>query len=125
MNEDEDTKTYFLQFDEVVNSLRGRGDELKEQVVVKKVLRSLPMIFDSNISALEEREDLATLTMDELHGTLTNYEMRRYKYNMITKEETFKASKKSRKKGKKRKSQIAAAVTSQKVMKKYPTSSKD
>jgi hypothetical protein len=60
------------------------------------------MRFDSNISALEEREDLATLTMDELHGTLTTYEMRTKKDNMITKEETFKASKKSKKKGKKK-----------------------
>jgi hypothetical protein len=40
------------------------------------------MRFDSNISALEEREDLATLTMDELHGTLTTYEMRIEKDNL-------------------------------------------
>jgi hypothetical protein len=38
--------------------------------------------------------------MDELHGTLTTYEMRIKKDNMITKEATFKASKKSKKKGK-------------------------
>jgi hypothetical protein len=60
------------------------------------------MRFDSNISALEEREDLATLTMDELHGTLTAYEMRTEKDNLITKEASFKASKKSKKKGKKK-----------------------
>jgi hypothetical protein len=59
------------------------------------------MIFDSNISALEEREDLATLTMDELHGTLTNYEMRTKQGNMVTKETTFKASKNTTKKRKK------------------------
>jgi hypothetical protein len=58
------------------------------------------MIFDSNISALEEREDLATLTMDELHGTLTTYEMRTEQENLVTKEQKFKAYKRSKKKGK-------------------------
>ena len=34
------------------------------------------MIFDSKISAIEEREDLDTMIVDVLHGTLTAYEMR-------------------------------------------------
>jgi hypothetical protein len=34
------------------------------------------MIFDPNISSLEERTYLDTLSMDELHGILTTYEMR-------------------------------------------------
>jgi hypothetical protein len=85
MNEDQNTTAYFLQVDEVVNNIKGVGDEANEQVFVKKVLRSLPMRFDSKISALEEREDLATLTMDALHGTVTTYEMRIEKDNSITK----------------------------------------
>jgi hypothetical protein len=43
------------------------------------------MKFDSKISSLEKREDLAKLTMDEMHGTLTTYEMRTKKDNLITK----------------------------------------
>jgi uncharacterized coiled-coil protein SlyX len=84
-----------------VNGIKGLGDEMKEQVVVQKVLRSLPMRFDPKISSLEERVDLATLTMDELHGILTAYEMRIEKDNSVMKEETFKASKKTKKKNKK------------------------
>jgi hypothetical protein len=57
------------------------GDEIKEPGFVKKALRSLPMRFDSKISALEERVDLATMTMDELHGIFTAYEMRIEKDN--------------------------------------------
>jgi hypothetical protein len=34
------------------------------------------MGFDPKISTLEERIDLDTLSMDELHGILTAYEMR-------------------------------------------------
>jgi hypothetical protein len=44
--------------------------------------------------------DLDTLTMDELHGILTAYEMRIEKHNLVMKEEAFKASKKTKKKNK-------------------------
>jgi hypothetical protein len=77
------------------------GEEINKQFIVKKALRSLPMRFDSNISALEERVDLATMTMNEFHGILIAYAMRKYKDNPIMKEETFKASKKTKKKDKK------------------------
>jgi hypothetical protein len=76
MKEDEDIATYFLQVDEIVNVIKGLGEEIKGPMVVQKVLRSLPMRFDPKISSLEEREYLATLSMDELHGILTAYEMR-------------------------------------------------
>jgi hypothetical protein len=52
MNEEENIVSYFLRFDEIVDNIKILGDEMKEHVVVKKALRSLPMIFDSNISAL-------------------------------------------------------------------------
>jgi hypothetical protein len=55
------------------------------------------MIFDPKILALEERENLATLIMDKLHGILTTYEIRTEHDNPSRKEETFKASKKTKK----------------------------
>jgi hypothetical protein len=76
------------------------------------------MRFDSKISALEERVDLATLTMDELHGTLTYYEMRTKQDNPVTKEASFKALRRQRENTRKRKSQTVATVISQKTMKK-------
>jgi hypothetical protein len=98
MNEDGNMVAYFLQVDEIVNNIKGLRDEIKEQVIVKKELISLPMRFDSKIPALEERVDLATMTMDELHGILTAYEMRTKQDNTMTKKATFKASKKMNKK---------------------------
>jgi hypothetical protein len=62
------------------------------------------MRFDPKISTREERADLSTLSMDELHGILTAYEMRTKQYNPSRKEATFKASKKTRKNKKKSKS---------------------
>jgi hypothetical protein len=49
MNEDENITAYFLRVDEVVNNIKGFGDKVNEHVIVKKVLISLPMIYDSNI----------------------------------------------------------------------------
>jgi hypothetical protein len=61
---------------EIVNAILGLGEEIKEFVIVQKVLRSLPMRFDPKISTLEEREDLNSISMDELHGIFTAYEIR-------------------------------------------------
>jgi hypothetical protein len=58
MKEDEDIASYLLRFDETVNAIIGLGEEIKESVIVQKVLRSLPMRFDHKISTLEERGDL-------------------------------------------------------------------
>jgi hypothetical protein len=71
---------------------------MKEIIIVQKVLMSLPMIYDPKIPSLEERVDLDTLSMDELHEILTSYKMRKEKDNLVMKEATFKASKKIKKK---------------------------
>jgi hypothetical protein len=52
------------------------GEEIKESAIVQKVLISLPMRFDPEILALEERVDLNSISMDELHGIFIAYEMR-------------------------------------------------
>jgi hypothetical protein len=83
-----------------VNAIIGLGEEIKESVIVQKVLRSLPMIFDFKISTLEEREDLDSIRLEELHGIFTAYEMRTERENPDIKEATFKAFKRSKKKGK-------------------------
>jgi hypothetical protein len=98
MEESEDIATYFLRIDEVVNTMRGLGETVNNNIIVQKVLRSLPTRFDSKISALEERTDLDTLKMDELHEILTAYEMRTSGENSFRKEAAFKVAKKDKKK---------------------------
>jgi hypothetical protein len=102
MKEDENIAAYFLRVDEIVNAIIGLGEEIKESVIVQKVLRSLPMRFDPKISTLEERSDLNSISMDELHGIFTAYEMRTEQENLDIKEASFKESKKSKKKGRKK-----------------------
>jgi hypothetical protein len=101
MKEDEDIAAYFLRFYETMNTIRGLGEEVDESVVVQKVLRSLSMRFDPKISTLEEITYLDSLSMDELHGIFIAYEMRIEQENLVMKEATFKASKKTKKQNKK------------------------
>ena len=76
MKEEENIVAYLLRVDETMNIIRGLGEKIEESTIVQKILRSLPMRFDSKILVIEERTDLDTMTVDELHGTLTAYEMR-------------------------------------------------
>ena len=95
MKEEENIGEYLLRVYEVVNAIRGLGGKLKEREVVSKVLRSLPMKYDWNVSTLEERDDLDLVTVDELHGILTAYEMRMGLNESSRKEGLFKASSKN------------------------------
>jgi hypothetical protein len=76
MKEDENIAAYFLRVDEIVNAIIGLGEEIKESVIVQKVLRSLPMRIYPKISTLKERAYLDSISMEELHGIFTTYEMR-------------------------------------------------
>jgi hypothetical protein len=52
MKEDEDIVAYFLRVDEIVNYIKVFGEEIKESIIVQKVLRSLPLRFDRKILSL-------------------------------------------------------------------------
>ena len=50
------------------------------------------MRYDPKVSTLEEWDDLKKVTMDELHGILTAYEIRTGQNGSSRKEIAFKAS---------------------------------
>lgn len=77
MHNDESVANYLLCVDEIVNCMKNLGEELKEVVIVEKVLISLSSKFESKVSAIEEKENLRKLTMSQLHIILTTYEMRK------------------------------------------------
>src|ERR1700729_332907 len=93
MYNDESVANYFLRVDEVVNCMKNLGEEIKEAIVVEKVLRSLSPKFESKVSAIEEKENLRILTMSQLHGIITAYEMRKGGPS-DRREAAFKASRK-------------------------------
>jgi hypothetical protein len=93
MKEEENIVEYFHRVDEVVNSIRVAREELEDKPILQKILRSLPMRYDAKISLIEYRYDLDTLTVDQLHGIFTSYEMRTGNDKSSKKETTFKTSK--------------------------------
>jgi hypothetical protein len=89
-----------MKEDEDIEAIIGLGEEIEESVIIQKVLRYLPMRFNPKISSLEERSDLDSIIMDELHGIFIAYEMRTEQENPNVKEASFKAYKRSKKKKK-------------------------
>ena len=76
MNEEEDVSSLFLRVAEIVNNMKSLGETVRECVIVQNILRSLPSRFNPKVSAIEETADWETLTMNQLLGNLTVYEMR-------------------------------------------------
>eukprot|EP00253_Pinus_taeda_P034695 PITA_34695 len=77
MHNDESIANYFLRIDEIVNRMKNLGEEIKEVTVVEKVLRSLSSKFESKVSAIEEKQNLQSITMTQLYEILTAFEMRK------------------------------------------------
>lgn len=59
-----------------MSAIRGIGKEVKDEVTVKKVLRSITSKYDTKVSSIEEAKDLKTFSMDELFGSMFAYDMR-------------------------------------------------
>lgn len=76
MKETESVDQFMSQVMEVVNQLRAHGEEVTDQKVVEKILRSLPSIYDMLVTAIEESKDLSIFSIEELTGSILNYESR-------------------------------------------------
>jgi hypothetical protein len=92
-DEDETISKYLLRIEELVNTMKGVGEMIEESFLVQKILRSLLDRFNSKVFTIEKIIDLNTLTLDQLLGTLTSYEMRITKGKSTTREASFKAEK--------------------------------
>ena len=97
MRSDESIASFFLCLDDIVNRMRNLGETTTDTTLVENVLRSLTSKFESKVSAIEEKQDLQTLTIVQLHGILTAFEMRKGGPSQI-REVTFKACAKGKEK---------------------------
>ena len=91
----ESIASYFLRIDEIVNCMKNLGEKIKDVTLAEKVLRSLSAKFESKVSAIEEKQDLQTITMTQLHRILTAFEMRKGGPSNM-REAAFKASAKGK-----------------------------
>ena len=60
----------------IVSQMRSYGEQVSDETIVAKVLRSLTPKFDHVVAAIEESKDLSVLSVDELMGSLQAHESR-------------------------------------------------
>ena len=68
MHDDESIASLFLRLDEIVNSMRNMGEDIKDSTLVEKILRSLTPNFESKVSSIEGKHDLQNITVIQLHA---------------------------------------------------------
>jgi hypothetical protein len=89
MKEDETIGKYFLRVEEQVNAMMGLGEKIEYVSLVQKILKSLSDMFNPKVSSIEELNDLKSLSINQLLGTLTAYEMRIGKDKPTSREALF------------------------------------
>ena len=90
MGEDETFDEFYAKLNDIVNSVLILGEEIPENEIIKKILRSLPSWFDSEVDAIEENKNLNTLKVNQLVGNLQTFEANRLGKKKIKKEKKKK-----------------------------------
>jgi hypothetical protein len=75
MKEDESIHDFHLSILDIGNSFESLGEKMSDEKLARKILRSLPKRFDMKVTAIEEAQDIATMKVEELIGSLLTYEI--------------------------------------------------
>uniref|UniRef100_A0A251SKN6 Putative zinc finger, CCHC-type n=1 Tax=Helianthus annuus TaxID=4232 RepID=A0A251SKN6_HELAN len=89
MKEGESIEEYFNRTITIVNQLRMNEDNISEQHVVEKILRSLTRNFESVVITIEETKNLGDVSTEELMGILQSHELRLKRYDDAPIEHAF------------------------------------
>src|ERR1044072_3353556 len=75
MKEDENIHEFHMNILEIANASGAFGEKMSEEKLVRKILRSLLKRFAMKVTAIEEAQDISTLKVEELVGSLMTFEM--------------------------------------------------
>ena len=73
--EDERIQDYHLNILDIPNAFESLGEKISEEKLVRKILRSLPKRLDMKVTAIDEAQDISSFKVDELIGSLQNFEI--------------------------------------------------
>ena len=76
MKDSDSVDSFYTRVVGLINQLKSHGETITDQRVVEKILRSLSPRFENLVVTLEEHTYMTTFTIDELQGSLMNYEDR-------------------------------------------------
>lgn len=92
IEEDEYFINFYTKLQNLVNSRAGLGDPLKSDVIVKKILRSLPERFRPQVTTIEKRKYIDTIVVEELVGSLQTFKPNAKKKGVALKAEELSSS---------------------------------
>ncbi|CAM8910442.1 unnamed protein product [Rhodiola kirilowii] len=75
MQEDETIADFNTRVLDISNEAFALGEPMTEEMLVRKVLRSLPKCYAMKALAVKEAHDVKTMRLDELMGSLQSHEM--------------------------------------------------
>ena len=79
MKGNEDAGDYIARIQSIASQLKKNGEEMPQNRIVEKVLRSLTDEYENIVCAIEESKDLSVYTIEELAESLAAHEQRRKK----------------------------------------------
>lgn len=100
MQKNESVQAYLSRVSGIVNHMKSYGENITDETVVSKVLRSLPLKFDHVVAAIEETKDMSVYSFDELMGSLVSHEDRISRSHESMDEKAFQVKGESFYKGK-------------------------
>ena len=74
MNDFESISDYFDRVQTIINQMWVNGEKLDDQQIIEKIMCSLSARFNYNVVAIEERNDIFTLTFEGLMSSLGSHE---------------------------------------------------
>ena len=78
MQANESITSLFDQYTTIINQLNQFGRVIPEDEMVKRLLRSLPKSWRFTMVAIRKAKDLNKISLDEICGSLLNYEQEVY-----------------------------------------------
>ncbi|XP_019429256.1 PREDICTED: uncharacterized protein LOC109336886 [Lupinus angustifolius] len=76
MEENETISDYLTKIMSLTNQMKACGEEIRDQSVIEKVLRTLTPKYDHIVVAIEESKDLEAYKFEELQSSLEAHEQR-------------------------------------------------
>src|SRR5579862_4776066 len=77
MEEEECFNDFQVKLMDIVNQSHQLGDPYSDRRIKQKIMRSLPEMFESKVTALEENSDYSKMKSSEVIGRLLAYESRK------------------------------------------------